>query len=88
MIHNTKETVTEEVVRYSHTTCDRCKEEIHTGSMYIIFEAEFSMRIGESYPEGGNDERTTIDMCQACAEGALNLLKAAGFTSNTEESDW
>lgn len=67
---------------HTHTTCDKCGEDIDADrEMFDIFEGEgvFEFKLGEVYPEGGYYDKFSLDLCKTCSKDALKILKEHGF---------
>jgi hypothetical protein len=74
-----------EVVTECYYLCDKCGEKISTGA-YDAFEFTFEYKTGSAYPEGGNGDKKTLDLCEKCAPKAIKLLEDNGF--KVQESEW
>lgn len=70
----------------SYTICDKCGEKIKSDDMYDVFECSFIYKTGTAYPEGGDGDKVTLDLCQKCGKEAIELLEEAGF--NTQNQQW
>lgn len=66
--------------------CDWCKNEIKHDSSYDVFECTIQLKTGECYPEGGQGDILSSDLCQECSKLLINQLKAIGIRIN--ESEW
>ena len=70
------------------TTCDLCGEEIKRG-FFGAEEVEVRHRTGHSYPDGGNGDETSVDMCGRCFTTKLvPWLQSIGVEPTTREWDW
>lgn len=76
----------DEVVE-SYTECDKCKNKIKV-SYYDVFECSFLYKEGSSYPEGGDWDETTMDLCQKCGQDLVNTLNNLGYRLNVKNVDW
>jgi hypothetical protein len=74
-----------DVVVENYTICDKCGNHIKT-TIYDAFTFELEYKTGNSYPEGGNGEKHTLDLCQICAPIAITLLEKNGF--KVQHSEW
>jgi hypothetical protein len=65
--------------------CDKCgKEAIGNDDgmdgMYEVFDFDFDLRIGSHYPgDSFSGDKYRLDLCQTCAEQAMQLLLDNGF---------
>jgi hypothetical protein len=74
------------------TKCDICgntfKYSWGAGS-YEVLDTEVRLKTGNSYPEGGSGEETTIDICPDCFKNKLiPWVKSQGGEPTTKEWDW
>lgn len=70
------------------TTCDLCGEEIRKDS-YKVDEVSIKHQTGEAFPEGGDMEETTVDMCGKCFDEKLvPWLKSQGAQLSTREWEY
>lgn len=74
-----------EVVTENYYQCDKCNNRIKS-RIYDAFSFDFEYVTGDSYPDGGSGERTTLDLCANCAEDLMELLKTNGYRLN--KSEW
>ena len=74
-----------EVTKESYVLCDKCGDKISFAN-YDAFDFDFSLKTGNSYPEGGSGEKQEMDLCHTCANKLMELLKLNGYRINT--SDW
>lgn len=74
----------------THTTCDRCGEDVEKGrDRFDAFEVELQMKTGDSYSDCGSGRYLRADCCEKCfKEVVVPALEAAGFTFQEEEWDW
>lgn len=74
------------------TTCDLCGDATQTGwrrGQFDAAETEVRMRTGESYPDNGGGDDTTIDICPKCfAEKLIPWVKSQGGNPTTKPWDW
>lgn len=76
------------VVVAEHIYCDCCNTEIKKGPFEII-EGLVMLKIGTSFPEGGNTTTIKADLCENCFKIKLvPFLESIGCKVRTEESDW
>jgi hypothetical protein len=61
----------------SYTECDRCKGEIKVCG-YNVFECNFLYKEGVNYPEGGDWDETTMDLCEKCGKCLIETLENLG----------
>ena len=67
-------------------TCDLCGAAITEGN-YEVNEIEVRHKIGANYPDNGNGEETSVDMCGKCFDEKLvPWLRSQGAEPRTE--DW
>ena len=70
------------------TFCDMCKSEIKE-EMWNVDEVEVTRDLGVRYPEGGNIETTSVDLCGKCfSEKLVPWLENQGCEIQTEECDY
>jgi len=75
----------EELVK---TTCDMCHKKIDT-QRFEVDEVKISHRTGQSYPEGGQGDEVSIDMCGECFTNKLTpFLKSEGVKIKSNRWDW
>lgn len=72
-------------------TCDICKQEFDDDDWnkgaYEVLETNVSMKTGYLYPEGGNGDEITFDICPYCFKNKLiPALKELG--AHPTESKW
>lgn len=82
-----KRIVEQEIVIESYTVCDRCNEKIVKNG-FDQFHCRIEYKTGFQYPEGGNGDISTVDLCQDCADDLITLLKENGYRINENEWDW
>jgi hypothetical protein len=82
-----KETKMTEVITECYDICDKCGKRIST-KFGDAFEFSLEYKTGQSYPEGGNGVKKSLDLCQKCAPEAIKLLMDNGFSIQTSEWDW
>jgi len=69
-------------------TCDICGEEIKE-DIYEVREGRIMLKLGSSYPEGGNAMIIRADVCEGCFMGKLvPWLESQGVVMQKEEVDW
>lgn len=86
MKYTRKATYTEDVVY--RVTCDLCGNSI-VEETYVIKETTIERRRGLNYPEGGNTETVSVDMCVPCFDSKLvPWLKSQGVTPVVTETYW
>lgn len=76
----------------SETRCDLCgattKSEWRKGC-YDATEVEVRLKTGESYPDNGSGEETTIDICPDCFRDKLiPWVESQGGKPETKEWCW
>jgi len=72
----------------SYVTCDLCGSKI-THISYTVDEVTIKYRTGDSYPDGGSGEETSVDMCGLCFETKLvPWLRSQGAEPMTNKWDW
>lgn len=87
-IYITKKVVKEvDVVMEDYTQCDKCGDKIEVDE-YDVFECHLVHKSGERYPEGGNGEENTMDLCQKCTTDLMVLLYENGYNVNKGEWDY
>jgi hypothetical protein len=73
-------------------TCDLCAKNSNAGwgaGAYEVLETEVRCKTGSSYPEGGSDKETTIDICPTCfTEKLVPWVKSQGGAPTVKERDW
>ena len=77
---------TREIDFLGETICDKCMKPIERESSFDSFSATFEVTTGECYPEGCFTESQTADLCEDCANLAIDLLKNFGVRFNKTES--
>lgn len=70
-----------------HYTCDWCGKDYKKPSDFTVSETTISHRTGVSYPECGDGEEITVDLCADCFQDRLvPLLEGQGC--NVQVEDW
>jgi len=86
MKYTRRVTSTRDVV--DRTTCDLCGDTI-VEAAYQVNETTIERRLGTSYPESGEVETVSVDMCVACFDSKLvPWLKSQGATPLVTEFDF
>jgi hypothetical protein len=88
--HRETRTVVKEVVEVVRdwTTCDFCCAEIKA-AVYEVHEGEIRLKVGSSYPDGGNGTEIRVDVCQGCFHSkVVPWLKSQGVEPIEKEWDW
>lgn len=86
MRYTRRVTSTRDVV--DRTTCDLCGDAI-VEAAYVINETTIERRLGTGYPEGGDVETVSVDMCVLCFDTKLvPWLKSQGATPLITEFDF
>lgn len=69
-------------------TCDLCGTKIDVRG-YDVDDVKVSHRTGSNYPEGGNGDETSVDMCGKCFDEKLvPWLRSNGAEPRTKEWEW
>lgn len=87
MIKEKIEKVVKEIVVETTTICDKCNNEVVIKGMYNAFEFNFEFKSGVAYPEGSYYTRSTIDLCENCANALVEHLKKEGYRFNITKTD-
>lgn len=83
--------------KLSKTTCDLCGNEAKHGcwesSTYEVNETEIEVTVrqreGTSFPDGGDCEEYSVDMCPSCFKNKLiPWLESQGCKAKTKEWEW
>lgn len=85
-IHNKRlvtKQVEETVERYR--VCDKCGKRIKT-ALFDAFDFDFELKIGEIYPEAGDGQKYTLDLCKMCSFELIKLLEREGY--EIQENEW
>ena len=78
---------TREIV--DHVSCDLCGETITKDRNYAVNEVEVRHKTGTSYPEGGDGEEMSVDMCGKCFDEKLvSWLRSQGVVPRTESWEY
>lgn len=95
MTHYTTETIpAREYKRATHITCDFCGTASQQADgwgkhSHDIDEITLSRRKGSNWPDGGDTETTSADLCPACfSDRLLPWLAAQGVKLAVESHDW
>ena len=78
----------QEVTTDCYLICDKCGKRIKTKDSFDAFECEFIYKTGSNYPEGGDGDKLSLDLCQECGLKAIKILKDNGFKVQENEWDW
>lgn len=73
-----------EIAIERYTECDKCKSRIRTNS-YNAFDCTLNITTGEAYPEYSSICERTVDLCESCSEGLVDLLIENGYRINSRE---
>ena len=76
-----------EVVDY--TTCDLCRQRIAEEGSFEINEIEVSHKTGCRYPDNGEEEEVSVDLCGPCFDTKLiPWLQSQGAVPQISKRDW
>ena len=84
--YNTITIPARDIQRLVKSFCDLCKKEI-VEEMYDINDATVEKVIGSSYPDCGEKETTSYDVCMDCFDTVIVPL-FGGVKPTVEEYDW
>lgn len=98
---NITESITRE--KLIHEVCDWCgkksiegrtfddsdpRDDLSHLEFYGYNEFNFKWETGKMYPDSGDVEVITADLCNECRQKAIDLLKENGLKFRTEERSW
>ena len=69
-------------------TCDKCDSIIRESKGYDTREFTLEMLRGQSYPGSGYNEGWKVELCDACINWLLNILKESSVVLQKVENDW
>ena len=71
------------------TTCDVCNSVIPPEALFEKRETTVSHKEGSVYPEGGDYEETSFDLCDVCwGTKLVPFLESLGAVKQVKEIDW
>lgn len=65
--------------------CDKCNQKINHEN-YNAFDFQLKHRTGTNYPSGGAGDEISMDLCEACADEFIQLIRTNEY--RTSESHW
>jgi hypothetical protein len=86
ILKKVRQLVMTDVIVEDYIVCDKCKEEIDV-EPFDAFKCKFVYKTGSCYPEGGNGEKQSMELCQDCADDFVELLKSNGYNVTIEDWD-
>ena len=76
-----------EVTLEYYSLCDKCNCKIENDT-YDAFECEIIHKTGNCYPESGDGEAQTVELCDKCAIELVELLKTNGYRITDSKWDY